>query len=114
METMIPKLPHITEVESRSIKDEIIFNEIKDVLRKHKAESRFGLTLLHEHFDIAADEIQVEFTDSDTREQYLKVMKREDIAELPVIETSWRLDTNAIMTKCVCINFGDGHKHWER
>ena len=61
------KLRDITEVIPLSEKDDELIQELVAVLRKHNALDRFGLTLLHQHFDIGDDEVMVESTDIEAR-----------------------------------------------
>lgn len=88
----MPKLPHISEVEPRSEKDEACFDELRAVLERHGALSRFGITLLHQHFEIGDHEVQVETVDERRRIETARPKRRDDAAISSAIETSWRLD----------------------
>lgn len=87
--------------------------EIKDVLKKHGKLDRFGITLLHKHFDIAEDEILVEETDEQNRTQIIKPMKRQNLVEMggEVLETHWALnDPHALMAcRRACVKQDNGH-----
>lgn len=107
-------LPHISEAIPLSGEDKPLVDEIVRVLKKYKAERRFGLSLLHQHFDIGSDEVLVESTDEKGRIQTIKPEKKSSLAGLPVTETSWRLDTGKPMMACVCISYADGHQHQSR
>lgn len=61
------RLPDIEEVSPLSERDEACFREIKEILRQHDSLRRFGLCLLHEHFQTSDDEILVEVCDPETR-----------------------------------------------
>lgn len=106
-------LPHISEVAPAGPDDQAIFDDIIGVLKKHNALRRFGVTLLHQHFDIGDDEILVEDTDPDTRLQTIQPRKKAEIADLPAIITSWRLDSGRPMMGCLCIKLRD-HTHLPR
>jgi Chaperone of endosialidase len=105
------KLPDISEVEPLSEKDQPMIQDIIAVLRKHNALHRFGLTLLHQHFDTTDDEVMVEATDVEKREQTIAPMPKGAVVDLPVIETAWRLDTGKVMMSCMCIKTPKGD-HW--
>jgi hypothetical protein len=68
--------PDITEVKPADAADMGVLAEIQDVLKRHNALGRFGVNLLHQHFDMAKDEIMVEYTDVEARTQTLRVEKR--------------------------------------
>ena len=89
-------LRDIDTVAPRSEADQACFNEIREVLKKHGAESRFGVTLLHRHFDVYEDEVLVETCDSGNRTLTLKPTKIEELGTLKLKETNWRLDLEAL------------------
>jgi hypothetical protein len=43
--------------------DEPLFNELREILRKHGALRRFGITFLHPHFHMDDDELFLEETE---------------------------------------------------
>ena len=109
----VPDLPHITEVDVYDeVRDRGLFDELKAVLEKHKAASRFGVTLLHQHFSLASNEVLCESTDSIARIQEVRPIPKASLADEPHIVTSWRLDLQEPLMACVCkpIN-GHGHYH---
>ncbi|MGH9444140.1 MAG: hypothetical protein ACRD4Q_13765 [Candidatus Acidiferrales bacterium] len=57
----------IEEVEPVSDKDADVLSELREVLVKHNAVDRFGIMLIHKHFDLAENEQMVEFTDLENR-----------------------------------------------
>jgi hypothetical protein len=69
--------------------DEAFVSELYDVLHKHGNLGRFGLCLLHDHFDVAGDEILLESNDPGTRTLNLEVIKKGDLP--PAKFTSWRI-----------------------
>lgn len=72
-------LPDIDEVVPINASDDECLREINQVLVKHGATSRFGVNLLHSHFDMAEDEVLLEETDIATRRQILSVVKKSDV-----------------------------------
>ena len=58
-------LPHIDDIDPLNVGDHKCMEELRDVLEKHGKLSRFGITLLHRHFDLSDGEILVEYTDTD-------------------------------------------------
>lgn len=70
------------------------FYELRDVLKKHNALDRFGITLLHKHFDVADDEIMLETTDVGNRTLHMQPIKTKDYFDketMPLVATSIRL-----------------------
>jgi len=76
--------------------DFAVMAEVKAVLAKHNAQSRFGIMLLHDHFPVADDEVMVEFEDAQNRTLTTKPVKASQLVDMPVtlMETQWRLDTS--------------------
>lgn len=99
----VNSLRHIDDIDRRLPEDDIIFAEVREVLRRHGAETKYGLTLLHKHFDLAEEEVMVEFTDVVSRTQVTKPLKMQDIAAANMIEVTWRLDDERC--KHVCSRF---------
>ena len=93
-------LPDISEVVPRSDADDALFCELSEVLKKYGARNRFGISLLHTHFPIAADEILCELTDEAARVQTISPIKS---GRTNAIETQWRLDEGgACHMICIC------------
>lgn len=109
---VLPPLPDIDEVAPLSEKDSSCIAEMREVLARHEALSRFGITLLHEHFTVADDEVMVEFVDKDNRVLTTRPVKAAEHPAMNSVETSWRLDSQASLQRCerVCyrINGPDG------
>jgi len=107
------KLPHITEVHPLSSSDKETMDKLYQVLKEQNALKRFGITLLHEHFEVREDEVLIEFTDIETRTQTIKPVSKSDPELLDAIETSWRLDTGVPIMGCKCKKYGTGdHSHY--
>lgn len=96
-------LPDIEKVIPRSQEDEACFQEVRAVLEKHGKLQRFGLCLLHNHFDLAADEVMAETCDDANRTLTIRPVKASQVGEGKTIETIWRMDTMQAQLCC--------HKH---
>lgn len=94
----LPALPDIDEVVPLSEADQACFRDIRAVLDKHGALSRFGVWLLHEHFEVGHDEVVVESVDKEARTLVSQPTKLSKLAQS--IETSWRLDSPSGMQRC--------------
>ncbi|TXG81355.1 MAG: hypothetical protein E6R12_14530 [Sphingomonadales bacterium] len=104
-------LPHIDEVDPLNVSDHECMQELRDVLEKHGKLSRFGITLLHRHFDLNEGEILVEFTDTANRVQTVEIEMLADKRPCAV-ETAWVLKAGASMAACypgVCVHTSSGH-----
>jgi|GEM_PF-832563 len=118
MKTLTPLLfnflPHADEVQAINDEDKACFKEIRDVLLKHGKLERFGLTLLHKHFDIQDDEVLIENTDEISRIQTITPMKIKDVEATgeSLLETSWSLVDNEAVTRCQrkCVYQGGSHR----
>ncbi len=60
-------LADIHEVKPLGDQDRACLEAIREVLTEYGCLERFGLNLLHKHFEMAADEILVEAVDEETR-----------------------------------------------
>jgi hypothetical protein len=96
-------LPDIDEVEPLNAADGPVMAELYEVLARHGALGRFGVTLLHQHFELAGDEVLLERTDPVSRRQVIEPVKMDTLVGLNPIQTSWRLDTGKPAMYCVCV-----------
>ena len=101
----------IDEVKPLSDDDKQCIAELKDVLERHGALQRFGVTLLHNHFPVYEGELRVEECDEETRTLTLKPMSRESLDEGTLMQTNWRLDTGDSVQGCVAYCLMDGGRH---
>jgi hypothetical protein len=83
--------PFLRSLSPRTAADNALFAELKDVLERHHAVSRFGIALLHDHFDMAPDELLAETCDAATRTLVCRPARRADLRGVP-LDTMWRLD----------------------
>jgi len=93
-------LPHIDDVEPLNESDAACINEIREVLKRHSALDRFGVTLLHKHFQLESDEMLVEVTNEENRTQKILPMKKKSIDKFCVAQTAWRLSDNKATLGC--------------
>ena len=106
-------LVDVDDVQPLNEQDQVLFSELYAVLERHGAFQRFGITLLHQHFDMADDEILLERTEKERRRQLIAPVKISSLDGQKPIETSWRLDTGKPALLCVCVvvdQFGR-HEH---
>lgn len=82
----------IGEIKPLGPDDIPVLKEIRDVLAKHGALDRFGVTLQHKHFDLADDEMLVETTDLDNRTLTIKPRKKTE--HISTIETAWKFGSD--------------------
>jgi hypothetical protein len=69
--------------------DEPLLADLREVLIRHDALDRFGITLLHRHFDVSEGERLVEVADPLSRKLVIRPERVDaDAAESPVA-TSW-------------------------
>lgn len=76
--------------------------DVRAALAKHGKLGRFALHLVHKHFDIAEDEVLVEFSDAGSREQFFRVEKLDSEAAKHSVPTTWTLETMEPLAICVC------------
>ncbi|MCE6978587.1 hypothetical protein EI534_14595 [Pseudomonas frederiksbergensis] len=104
-------LPDIDDVQPLSDTDFEVLKEIGEVLRKHKFAQRFGICLLHKHFDLQEDEELIEETDIEKR---ISTTRAQKISKQSgrTIETMWRF-SNGIQATTECVlkcDYNNGHK----
>jgi hypothetical protein len=100
---MYQDLPDINEVEPLSDSDGACIEEIRKVLERHGRLKRFGIMLLHKHFDVANNEVLVETCNSRMRTLTMQPAIKSDKSTRRAVETSWRLDLQDATTRCKTI-----------
>ncbi len=83
--------PDVDDVEPVGDADMACFAEVRDVLKRHGKLERFGLALLHKHFDLLEGEILLEETDVSTRQQFLRPIQLRDVVRDGSIDTLFAL-----------------------
>lgn len=104
-------LLNVTDVEPLSDQDKQCFKELREVLNRHGAIQRFGVTLLHTHFPIYEGEVLVEECDEENRSLTLRPVKHSALKEETLLQTTWRLDTEDSVQGCqgYCVMTSQGH-----
>ena len=103
--------PDIDEISPFGPQDDECFRDLRDVLKKHGALDRFGIALIHKHFEIADDEVMIEFTDVENRELVVKPIKKAKAQGIDSIVTNWKLTDGDEVAQviCTCSQHGRGH-----
>lgn len=106
-------LPHISEVRPLGAADQACLDEVRAVLEKHGALERFGINLIHRHFELSDDEVVLESTESTARRQIVEVRPRADLQGGNVIATQWVFGTrgNAMQCRGYCDYQDYGHRN---
>lgn len=103
-------LPELREVAPLDDEDLACMSEVREVLARRGRLGRFALHLVHKHFDLAADEVLVEYSDAGRREQWLRVEPRDAEALRDAIATTWVFEGDKPYVACVCASReGQGH-----
>ena len=106
------KLPRIDAIQhGLDSSDFICLTEVADVLRRHGKEWRFGVNLLHSHFEMSDNEVLVETSDPVDQSLWIRPVPKTAVAAEDVVETAWCLATGAPQMGCVCKRFGNDHRH---
>lgn len=88
------------------VKDKALFDKLREVLREYNADDRFGLVLLHDHFEIGSDEWMVETQDEHNRTLTVKPYRSNQLQEpsLELQPTNWRFNSDGqVVTMQVCV-----------
>lgn len=109
----INDLPHINDIAPMNDADMPCINELREVLKKHGALDRFGITLLHKHFDVEADEVLVERTDESTKVQTIKPYKKAGL-DTCIQQTAWRLSDDVAVMGCYTVCIRDSDRGWHQ
>jgi hypothetical protein len=103
----VNKQKDISVAGRRSPSEAAVFAEVTEVLKKHGLEKKYGISLLHKHFDLEADEMLVEYTDIENRTLISKPTKINSIPTENLIETVWCLDEDTAALACVVFCYGN-------
>src|SRR5439155_5370351 len=101
-------LKHINDVRPIDQSDAECLEEIRRVLEKHNSLRRFGVSLLHSHFDLADDELMLETTDVEKREHWVRPVKKSYLKEvgLEPQTTVVGFDDKGYSQRCGCLILG--------
>jgi hypothetical protein len=89
--------------------DYAVLEELRQVLLRHGYQDRFGVCLLHKHFDLNPGEAALEESDEAARISTIRVVP-EDVARA-AMETAWRFSADIDIKagrKCDVTCKGDG------
>lgn len=105
------EINHIDNVRPIDDEDLPCLNEIFEILKKHNCIDRFGVALLHKHFDLQEDEVLLETTDVAGREQWIRPIKESYLKENRIeAQTTLVCYSDAGLSRmCVCARGPDGH-----
>jgi hypothetical protein len=108
--------PDAADVKPWSVDDVPLFAELRAVLKRHGALSRFGITLLREPFDVCGNESLIEVCDRESRTLTTRPRSEDDVSGATLIETNWRLDSPVAVRECEkkCVGTTAGHKEIHR
>ncbi len=106
-------LPHINDIAPLNDAGMTCVNELRDVLKKHGVLDRFGITLLHKHFDIEPDEVLVERTDEASKVQTIRPYKKAEL-DTCIQQTAWRLSDDAAVMGCYTVCIRDSDRGWHQ
>ena len=86
------------------------FADVREVLAKHGALERFGLMLLHKHFELKDGECLLESMDVPSRTLTVRAVEASEVTS--AVQTQWKLDSQDPLQWCsgFC-NYNNGHKH---
>jgi len=109
--TMWSKTPEGSKMLKISESDAKCFYELRQILKKHNALERYGIGLLHKHFDVNEGEVLYETTDVEKRIQIIRPIKIQDITDESIITTCWKLVDDDIVATLICVCGGGGQGH---
>lgn len=95
-------LRDIDDVAPLNDTDGAVLEEIRQVLLRHGKSERFGVCLLHKHFDLSDEEVAVEYTDNENRISQIIVKNKNDVEENSV-QTIWRFQSEGPTMGTICI-----------
>jgi len=101
------RAPDLDQVKPLSSADSTCLKEVAEVLERHAAIDRFGITLLHDHFDLRPGEVLVETCDPEQRvltTAPTTIPAEDDNWRL--VETSWRFEPDASPTPTLVCRVG--------
>lgn len=75
--------------------DQPLFRKVRDALCRHNCLDKFGLFLVHKHFQMSADEKLVEHVDFVRRRVVVQVMSDFELSDRRIIPTNWIFGSDA-------------------
>jgi len=106
------ELRHIDDTQEPLAEEQAQLERLAAFMAEEGMTEKFGITLLHKHFEVADDEMLIETCDPEKRTLMIRPVKKEELANLMdgFRQTQWRYD-GAFGLCCVliCVNRGTGH-----
>src|SRR5260370_30601829 len=98
-------LQDIDDVRPIDDSDAACLEEVRLVLAKHRNLDRFGIALLHSHFQVAEDEMMLETTDVEHIEHWVRPVKKSSLEQvgLEPQSTIVRFDDRGAIQYQVCL-----------
>lgn len=100
-------LSDINDVKPLDTKDRACLDAVRDVLAQFGCLDRFGVNLLHKHFEMESDEILVEQVDEAGRKLVTKPVKveivRDEMASAYETQWHWRPDEHGALS-LICVS----------
>jgi hypothetical protein len=96
------RVEDLHDTEPLSQADVECMKDLRAVLARHGRLGRFALHLIHKHFEIADDEVLVEYSEAANREQFFRVEKASSEVARHAIPTTWTLEHLEPTARCVC------------
>ena len=87
-------IAHIKDIGNISSNDHECLEEIRDVLARHNRLNKFGIALLHHHFNLHDTEVLIKSVDPYGRTLSSAPVARSKINWATVMETLWRFGPN--------------------
>ncbi len=106
------ELKDIDDVEPLNDSDSECLADVREVLARHGRLQRFGVALLHSHFELGSDEVLLESSDENARTLTLKPAKVEE-ASRNSVGTVWMLREGALATMSWCRSYCKKPEYWQ-
>ena len=95
-------LGRIHEVDDLGDDDQDVLAEINDVLIRHGAQHRLGITLLHSHFDLGDGEVLVARVDDEARTMSITTESSDAFEPAELLPTAWRFVDDRLVPLQYC------------
>jgi len=106
-------LRDIDDTPDPSQEERVQLERLAAFMEREGMTERFGIMLLHNHFEVAEDEELVESCDPKTRKLTIQPINKKELAKIAggFRDTQWRWDKQAKSLRCLlrCSNTGQGH-----
>ena len=95
-------LPDVDAVEPLGAHDDACLDELRAVPSRNGALGRFGITLLHDHFELGPGEVLLETCDKQGRVLTMRPVVASELGGGTLVETQWQLTPIGIPQRQVC------------